>query len=105
MTAGANKTFDIEFQPNDQLITSVTVMVPEDARVKLGGVETSASGSVRYFSTSTLKDGEKWENYKVLVTVVRNGQELTREKMINVSAGGSQTLDFDFDMNEKVASR
>ena len=105
MVAGANKTFEFDFQPDDQLITSVTLMVPEDAQVKMGGTETAASGPVRYFSTTTLQNGEKWENYKVLVTVVRDGKELTREKMINVAAGGSQTLRFDFDMDAKVASR
>ncbi len=105
LTAGVNKTFDIEFDPNDQLVTSVTLLVPDNARVKMGGVETRATGNMRYFSTATLKQGEKWENYTVSVTVNRDGQEVTREKVINVNAGDSLSLQFDFDLDEKVASR
>ena len=105
LSAGTNKTLDIDFNQDRQLLTSVTLMVPDDAQVKMGGVETKATGGLRYFSTESLKEGEKWENYTVSVTVNRDGQDVTREKVINVAAGDSVNLQFDFDLDEKVASR
>ncbi len=105
LTAGLEKTLDIDFDTDDPLITSVTLLVPEDARVKLGGVDTGARGSMRYFSTESLKSGEKWGDYTVTVSVVRGGEEVTRTKTVDVEAGDSLSLSFDFDMDEKVASR
>jgi uncharacterized protein (TIGR03000 family) len=105
LAAGLEKTLDIDFNPESQLITSVTLNVPDDARVQLGGVETGARGAVRYFSTSTLKAGDSWNDYVVAVTVVRDGQEVTQTRTVNVRAGDSLNLDFDFDNDERVAAR
>ena len=105
LTVGDNKTFDMNFDQNSDPITSVTLLVPEDARVSLGGVDTNASGPMRYFSTSKLKDGESWSAYRVVVTVERDGKQLKRERVIDVNAGDSVNLRFDFDSDGQVASR
>ena len=105
LTAGSHKTVDIEFDESRQVVTSVTLMVPDDAKVSLAGAETSANGSMRYFSTTALKEGEKWEDYKVAVTVNRDGKDVTQERVVRLTAGESLNLEFDFDADAKLASR
>lgn len=105
LTAGVRKTVDIDFDNSRQMVTSVTLLVPDDARVTLAGAETNARGSMRYFSTTALKTGEKWEDYKVEVTVNRNGQDMTQERIVRLTAGESLRLDFDFEADAKFASR
>ena len=78
-------------------------MKPSDAKVFLGGNETSATGEVRTFSTSGLTAGQEWSNYKVRVEMVRNGEKVVREEVITLKAGDARTLRFDLD-NEKVAN-
>jgi uncharacterized protein (TIGR03000 family) len=105
LTAGDNKTFEMDFDNQQQLVTSVTLFVPDDAEVTMGGVKTSARGPMRYFSTSKLQDGDSWESYRVLVTVERDGKQVQRERMIDVNAGDSVNLRFDFDTDTRVATR
>jgi len=105
LTAGASKTFDMDFQQDSEVVTSVTLFVPEDATVELGGVETNAQGSMRYFSTKQLKDGQSWSGYQVTVTVERDGKQVKRERVIDVNAGDSVNLRFDFDADEQIAAR
>lgn len=105
LTAGADKTFAMDFQQANELITSVTLFVPEDASVTLGGVKTDASGTVRYFSTTGLKEGQSWNSYHVVATVERDGKQIRRERTIDVNAGDSVNLRFEFDKEEQVATR
>ncbi|MGI9515526.1 MAG: TIGR03000 domain-containing protein, partial [Pirellulaceae bacterium] len=105
LAAGVNKTFELDFQQAEETITSVTLFVPEDAQVSLGGVETKASGPMRYFSTTSLKHGDQWKAYQVSVTVERDGEQITRKRYVDVNAGESVNLRFDFDTAEQVASR
>jgi uncharacterized protein (TIGR03000 family) len=105
LTAGVNKTVDFEFAANSPMVTSVTLNVPEDAKVRLAGSETTTVGSSRYFSTSALKAGEKWDNYTVSVTVNRNGKDIVEERTVSLNAGDSLTLDFDLDRESRVAAR
>ncbi len=105
LTAGDNKTFEMDFKESGDLLTSVTLFVPEDAKVSLGGVETKAGGDMRYFSTDKLKDGERWDQYRVVVTVERDGKQLKRERVVDVNAGDSVNLRFDFDNDSQIATR
>jgi uncharacterized protein (TIGR03000 family) len=105
LTAGNSRTLEFGFSPDEQLLTSLTLLVPPDAKVALGGVETRATGPLRYFSTDTLKDGEKWENYTVSVTVNRNGKDITQEKTVSLDAGSSVRLNFDFDAESQIAAK
>jgi uncharacterized protein (TIGR03000 family) len=85
-------------------VTTLTVNVPENAKVYLAGTETSGTGAVRVFKTSKLKDGESWANYTVRVALDQDGQTLDMEKVVDLQAGDSQSLTFDFDAPQ-VASR
>jgi len=85
-------------------LTSLTVNVPEDAKVYLAGAETNGTGSVRVFKTSKLTSGQEWANYTVRVSIDRDGRLLDMEKQLDLKAGDSKTLTFDFD-TPQVASR
>ncbi len=102
LRAGDNTDVAFDLPQNDNE-TSLTLHVPADAKVFLGGNETSATGEVRTFSTSGLTAGQEWSNYKVRVEMVRNGEKVVREEVITLKAGDARTLRFDLD-NEKVAN-
>lgn len=105
LTAGSRHNVDFDFDVQDQLLTSVTLFVPDNAKVFLGGAQTRAVGPVRYFSTTSLKNGEKWDDYTVRVVLDQNGEEVVREKRIDVAAGESVQLSFDFEDGGKIAAR
>jgi uncharacterized protein (TIGR03000 family) len=84
--------------------TTLTLRVPENARVNLAGNETASSGAVRQFTTTQLKRGEKWDNYRIVVTVDRDGRQLRRERTISLAGGDSREVQFDFN-GERLALR
>ena len=95
----------LSFDLVEQVETSLTLQVPEDAKVILSGTETKASGQTRKFATSKIKKGAKWSDYKVQVVVNRNGKTITREKDVTLHGGDQLNLAFDFDDEAmKVAS-
>ena len=96
MTAGLDKSVEFSFNEDSEVLTSLSLSVPADAKVVLGGSETSTNGSFRYFSTKTLAKGQSWSNYVVVVSVVRDGKEVTRHQVITLAAGDSQQLTFEF---------
>ncbi|MCP4038252.1 MAG: TIGR03000 domain-containing protein, partial [bacterium] len=67
--------------------TTLTVHVPEGARVSLGGNDTVSSGTVRQFTTTDLSRDDAWKDYRVVVTLDRNGEELRREQTVTVKGG------------------
>jgi uncharacterized protein (TIGR03000 family) len=84
--------------------TTLTLHVPSDAKVTLGGNPTRSDGPVRVFTTKRLSGDTEWTNYVVQVSVERDGRTVTQEKSISLKAGDSQSLDFDFDA-ARVAAR
>jgi len=84
--------------------TTLRLHVPNDATVTLAGSPTKATGDVRIFTTNLLANGQTWDDYKVEVSVERDGQVVTREKSLSLVAGQSQTVRFDFDGESRVAS-
>jgi uncharacterized protein (TIGR03000 family) len=80
----------------DPVVTRLLVSVPEDAKVIIDGKETTTKGTSRSFSTQKLTSG-KWDDYSVEVSVVRNGQTLTRSEKFDLVAGEFKFLQFDFD--------
>ncbi len=106
MTAGFDKSVEFSFNEDSEVLTSLSLSVPADAKVVLGGSETSTNGSFRYFSTKTLAKGQSWSNYDVVVSVVRDGKDVTRRQVITLAAGDSQQLNFDFgDATTLVAAK
>lgn len=84
-------------EPAANPTTSLTLKVPADAEVTLGGNPTKAVGEVRTFSTTRLARGEKWGDYSVEVTVMRNGEPVSQTQHVSISGGQQPVLEFDFD--------
>lgn len=90
--------------PAADVITVVKLNVPADAAVTLAGNPTQGRGAVRTFRTAQLRSGQQWANYTIRVTADVNGQPVTKERTINVTAGSNNELTFAFD-GSAVASR
>lgn len=77
--------------------TSLTLHVPADAKVTLAGVDTKQSGEARQFATTRLAAGQKWEGYKVVVEMNKDGKAQREERTVNLVGGESQELSINFD--------
>jgi len=88
----------------EPVLTEVKLRVPADAEVTLAGNPTKGTGRTRTFRTRQLTAGQQWTDYTVQVTAQVNGQPITKQRTINVIAGTTNELSFDFDSNS-VASR
>ncbi len=104
LTGGTSQSLAVNFaQPP---VTVLAVRVPEDAKVTLCGKETPATGDTRFYKTTSLGDGETWEDYKIVVSVVRDGRTITSEKLIDMKSGETRVLAFDLDsMETRVAKK
>ncbi len=102
---GETKSLAMDFDA--ARVTSLALNVPQDAKVILCGKETSIAGTSRYFETSKLEEGMTWKDYTVQVSVERNGKVISRKETIDMLAGESYSLSFDFDnsANQKVAAK
>jgi uncharacterized protein (TIGR03000 family) len=105
VTGGYRKALAFNFEAPQATVTTLAVKVPQDARVVLAGSPTNRKGENRIFSTTDLKSGQKWTGYKIVATIVRDGQEITVEKVIDVEAGKSHEIAFDFDNDTRIAAR
>ncbi|HWC88731.1 MAG TPA: TIGR03000 domain-containing protein [Pirellulales bacterium] len=81
--------------PRSEMLTSLTLRVPQGAKVFLGDNPTRATGTVRRFATR-LKPGQRYSDYKVRVEAQVDGKLQTREQVISLAAGEKRDLNFDF---------
>ena len=95
LRAGVQKTVDFDF--NKPQLTQLVLKVPQDATVVLSGNRTSATGPVRHYKSRTLMPGQMWEDYRVEVTVKRDGRTIRAEKTLDIEAGGYYELSFELD--------
>ncbi len=100
LRAGAKEK--VEFDFDKPQLTQVTLNVPEDAVVTLSGQPTSAVGTVRHFKSRTLKPGESWNDYRIEVSVVRNGRTVRAERTLDIEAGGQYDLTFTLDETQDL---
>ena len=104
LQTGSDQTVAFDFQATP--MTSLAIDVPADAEVKLCGKPTAATGSLRHYATDRLEEGTTWKDYTVLVSVTRNGKVVSQEKKLDMVAGETYSLNFEFDSaNEKIASK
>ncbi len=104
LRAGEVSRLAFDLNAAEAVATTLTLKVPEDAKVTLAGAQTITTGSVRTFSTTQLADGQTWSDYVVQVTWERDGQTFAKEQTITLNAGDNRTLEFGLD-GAKVASR
>lgn len=107
----AGETSDVAFrldsapQPGaPSTATTLTLHVPAEARVTLGGNETASRGTIRQFTTTDLPRDQKWQDYQIVVTMEQDGELVQRERTITVSGGESRELVFSF-TEDSVAAR
>ena len=105
LQGGKMTALDFDFNGNSVVETSLTLDVPEDAKVYLSGSETRAAGSKRRFSTTRIEEGQKWADYAVRVTVERDGRTLTKEQQVTLRGGDQAELKFDFNQTELANAR
>lgn len=77
-------------------VTVVSLNVPADATITLAGNPIAGSGPQRVFRTRQLSAGQSWEDYTVEVTAVIDGETVVRSKTIDIAAGSTHDLTFDF---------
>jgi len=87
--------FSATAQAASMLPTSLTLHVPEGAKVYLGDNPTRSTGLVRHFAAK-LKPGQRYSDYKVRVETTIGGKLQTRQEVISLAAGETRELKFDF---------
>ena len=74
--------------------------------MSLAGNPTRAKGPTRLFTTTSLRKGDKWKDYKIVVSASVNGKKMVKTKTIDLKAGDELDLDFDFtDQTTTLAKR
>ncbi len=91
-------------QIEEDVVTVVRIHVPADATVTLAGNATNGSGATRTFRTKQLKAGQQWADYTIRVSTMVNGQMVSKERTVDVKAGSTTELTFEFDDSE-IAQR
>lgn len=70
----------------------LTVRVPADAQVWLGSMQSGQTGAERHFSFPALPAGSNM--FTVRATWMENGQTVSRDKQVDMKAGGNEMVDF-----------
>lgn len=94
VSAGVEEQLHFAFSESKAKVqTSLTLNVPERAKVTLAGNATKATGAQRVFNSSQLQIGESWDDYTVEVEL--DGQ--IKRQSIRLIGGDQLALTFDFD--------
>lgn len=72
---------------------TVTIRVPADAKVFAEGQPISVTNGERTFRTPVLPTGQSY-TYTFRVEYTRDGEKVSREKVVSVRAGGASVCDF-----------
>jgi uncharacterized protein (TIGR03000 family) len=86
----------LAFELKADFETMLTLNVPKDAEVYLGGNRTKATGNVRVYRTKSLKQGDAWRDYEIRVVLKSDGEPQVREQTITMNAGEKKSMTFDF---------
>jgi uncharacterized protein (TIGR03000 family) len=93
-TGGQNEQLAFSMvDPNEAVETSLTLHVPNGAKVELAGRTTKTEGESRTYRTKDLKRGETWDTYTIQVSM--DGK--TKEQTIRLIGGDALELTFSFD--------
>jgi uncharacterized protein (TIGR03000 family) len=79
----------------------LSVSIPEDARIFVNGQATSSTGSSRQYVSRDLQTGYNY-TYEVRAEVVRDGRTVEQVKKIDLRAGQTANLAFDFPATDSV---
>jgi len=79
----------------------LAVSVPDDAKIFVNGQPTTSIGADRQYVSRDLQSGFNY-TYEVKAEVVRNGKTIEQAKTINLRAGQTAELAFDFPATDAV---
>jgi uncharacterized protein (TIGR03000 family) len=85
--------------------TTLTLHVPENAKVYLAGRLTKATGTTRVYRSSVLADGEEWNDYVVRVEYEIDGQLVAKEKTLTLRGGDRRDMAIDLDVERLADAR
>jgi uncharacterized protein (TIGR03000 family) len=89
---------DTSYRRADGLLS---VSVPDDAKVYVNGLATTSTGSERQYVSRDLQSGFNY-TYEVKAEVVRDGRSIEQVKQVNLRAGQTAELAFDFPRSEQL---
>lgn len=103
VSAGGQQNMQFAFADSHTPIeTAITLNLPAEAKVRLAGNETKATGDTRVFRTSRLAVGELWDDYQIEVEY----QGEVKQQTVRLVGGDNLQLTFDFDSQvANLASR
>jgi uncharacterized protein (TIGR03000 family) len=82
---------------------SVTVKAPNESKIFVDGQPLKLNNGERTFTTPSLPAGQKFE-YTFRCEYTRDGERRSRERVVQVKAGGTSTCDFSDDTSLKFPS-
>lgn len=89
MRPGVTQTVSLDFN-NAQ--TTLALTVPRDAKVTLCGNKTLQTGTVRQFTTTSLKAGQTWNDYLVSVEYEVNGEKKVENRTLDLASGETRRI-------------
>jgi uncharacterized protein (TIGR03000 family) len=95
-TPAAPAPGETSIQRTDGLLS---VNVPEDAKIFVNGTATSSTGAERQYVSRDLTGGYNY-SYEVRAEVVRDGKTVEQVKTVNLRAGETAQVAFDFPAEE-----
>jgi uncharacterized protein (TIGR03000 family) len=75
---------------------TIVVSLPADAKLTVDGTATQSTDSVRAFVSPPLQAGKDYQ-YTLRAEVTRDGKKVERTRDVNVRAGRTSEVNFDFD--------
>jgi len=72
--------------------SDLTVKVPANAQLWLGNMQSDQTGTERHFSFPALPQGSNM--FTLRATWTENGQQVSRDRQVDMQAGKNQTIDF-----------
>jgi uncharacterized protein (TIGR03000 family) len=85
--------------------STLTLHVPEEARVFVNDTPMRTGGSVRTFGATLPEGTNKTPTYTVRVELDRDGKTLVREEIVSMVAGGDRAVTIDFGAATATPSR
>jgi uncharacterized protein (TIGR03000 family) len=79
----------------------LSVNVPDDAKIYVNGQATSSTGDMRQYVSRDLQNGYNY-TYEVRAEVVRDGRTIEQVKKIDLRAGETANLAFNFPATESI---
>jgi uncharacterized protein (TIGR03000 family) len=100
MTPAAPAPGETSIQRADGLLA---VSVPDDAKIYVNGTATSSTGADRQYVSRDLTNGYNY-SYEVRAEVVRDGKTVEQVKTVNLRAGETAQVAFDFPAADAAAT-